>query len=162
MPLLLTLLHGNQSGMPKMMTEFQSYWMEYTKTNQMTDIRSTISKRQLEKKIQSIASKAHNATLGKICYSVNPDVLTQYGMVGLELGSGLVYPVPKVEMNGRAAPEEVESCDSLKTVENGNVDFNGGTKTNGDLDSLENDKSIMETANSKLFSLEPVETMVID
>ena len=96
MVLLLKLVHGNSTSVKQMIAEFKTYWCEYVQLNNLAEVvRATISKTQLIKKIQTIATKGNNTQLGKLCYTVNSDILEKYGVADLELGSGLVYPVPK-------------------------------------------------------------------
>lgn len=94
MPFLLRLVHGNSSSLTKMSVSFQRFWVDYIKQNNMK-VRSLVSKRQLEKKIQSISSRSMNNELGKICYTVKDDVLTAYELADLKLGTGL----PRLEEN---------------------------------------------------------------
>ena len=71
-----------------MINAFQKFWINYTKLHNLP-VRSTVSKRQLEKKIQSISIRAPNSELGKICYTVKKDILAKYELVDLKLGTGL-------------------------------------------------------------------------
>ena len=95
MVFLLKLVHGNSTSVRQMIVEFKTYWCEYVKINKLENVRTNISKKQLIKKIQNIASKGNNQQLGKLCYTVNTEILEKYDVPDLELASGLVYPVPK-------------------------------------------------------------------
>jgi len=122
MVFLLKLVHGNSTSVRQMIVEFKTYWCEYVKINKLENVRTNISKKQLIIKIQNIASKGNNQQLGKLCYTVNTDILEKYGVADLELASGLVYPVPKE--NGDAS-----SVVSNSTVGNTNSIGENGSST---------------------------------
>ena len=88
MPFLIKLVHGNLTGIGKMSSAFKRFWAQYAKENDL-QVRSIVSKRQLDKKIQSISTRAHSSELGKICYMVNANVLAAYELSDLKLGTGL-------------------------------------------------------------------------
>lgn len=122
MVFLLKLVHGNSTSVRQMIAEFKTYWCQYVKINELQNVRSNISKKQLIKKIQNIASKGNNQQLGKLCYTVNTDILAKYGVPDLELASGLTYPVPKEK--GNASSSEVFNSTVGNTFSIGeNVNF---------------------------------------
>ena len=89
MPSLIRFLHGNVSSLPTMIPKFREYWMLYAKECGGT-VRPHISKRQLEKKIQAIASRVSNKEVGKMCYVVKDDIVNMYGLKNdLKYGEGL-------------------------------------------------------------------------
>ena len=153
MPLLLKLVHGNATSIGKMIQEFQTYWIEYVKINGLDHLRKTISKKQCIKKMKEIATKGPNEKLGKICYTVNADVLEKYGIADLELGCGLTYPVPKetvlsneTKENGMDSTENV--MDSTGNVIHDDSVMSDTSKNDGDnlqnqnVDKIPNDVSI--------------------
>jgi len=147
MPLLLKLVHGNATSIGKMIQEFQTYWVEYVKINGLDNLRKTISKKQCIKKMKEIATKGPNEKLGKICYTVNVDILEKYGIADLELGCGLAYPVPKETVLLSNGAKE-NGADTTETVVNGDCIMLDTSKTedgnlqNQNVDKIPNDVSI--------------------
>jgi len=89
MPFLIKIIHGSSSNVNQIMETFQQYWAQYVK-NMNLSFRSVVSKKQLRKKLQSIATRCHNKELGKICYTVNDEILEIYELKNtIKLGEGL-------------------------------------------------------------------------
>ena len=113
MVFLLKLVHGNSTSVRQMIAEFKTYWCQYVEINKLKDVRATISKKQLIKKIQNIASKGNNPQLGKLCYTVNTDILEKYGVPDLELASGLIYPVPEEDFLVSSSKEAISAAENV-------------------------------------------------
>jgi len=95
MPLLIKFVHGNVKGLTVMITKFREYWNPFAKSSENG---KQISKRQLEKKIQSIASRTGTFKEGgKACYVVKDDVIAKYGLPS-DLKYGETLPELKIEI----------------------------------------------------------------
>lgn len=149
MVFLLKLVHGNSTSVRQMIAEFKTYWSDYVKINELENVRSNISKKQLIKKIQNIASKGNNQQLGKLCYTVNTDILEKYGLPDLELASGLVYPIPKESGNASSLDVANSTMGNTNSVgenansvgENANCTSENTNSTDGDANSTEENKT---------------------
>jgi len=112
MPLLIRFLHGNTNGLERMNAAFREYWSRYVKQTYDSDtVRSVISKRQLERKIQTIATRVMNNELGKMCYVVNKEVIESYKINDLKLGGGL----PELKSSTETGMENKSSGPSSKS-----------------------------------------------
>lgn len=85
MPDLIKLVHGNTAGLSKLMMKFRKHWtskwLGRDVTDEEVDEKSPISKRQLEKKIQNIASKERRNDRPR--WYVHSHILEAYGIENL-------------------------------------------------------------------------------
>lgn len=95
MPLLIKFIHGNVTSLPTMIGKFRQYWNPYA-AKSSEESHTQISKRQLEKKIQSIASRTGNREGGKTCYIVRDEIITKYGLPS-DLKYGETLPELKID-----------------------------------------------------------------
>ena len=139
MPFLIRYIHGNTASAGNMNTKFREFWTKYVEsnnnnnnkqdnnidaahnTNTPTRVRAVISKRQLQTKIQTISSRSYNADLGRMCYTVNDDVIGKYNITNIRLGGGLPELESDVPMREeRTLIEEEEEAGAKHVV--GEVD----------------------------------------
>ena len=90
MPALITLLHGNASGLLKLVQIFRKKWTMQVKKDETVSESSweehcPISKRQLERKITTIAKKERRSTMPKARWYVHHHILAQYKMEDIPL-----------------------------------------------------------------------------
>lgn len=101
MPDLIKLVHGNTAGLSKLIIKFRQHWtskfLGRNVTDEEVDEKSPISKRQLEKKIQNIASKERRNDRPR--WYVHSHILEAYGLGNLVIdgcmSSGASSDTPK-------------------------------------------------------------------
>lgn len=107
MPSLIKLVHGNTAGLHKLICMFRKKWTLETKEGETSETNweehCVISKRQLERKITTIAKKEIRSTMPKARWYVHNRVLTQYNMEDISLPSNghLVYQNEKTSPRGK-------------------------------------------------------------
>lgn len=91
MPELIKLIHGNTAGLNKLISQFRKQWtskcLGRAITNEEVDEKSPISKRQLEKKIQNIATKERR--FDRLRWYVHNHILRSFGLENLQEADGL-------------------------------------------------------------------------
>ena len=91
MPDLIKLIHGNTAGLNKLISQFRKQWASKCLGRDLTDEevndKSSISKRQLEKKIQNIATKERRTD--RLRWYVHSHVLTSFGLENIVVPDGL-------------------------------------------------------------------------
>lgn len=91
MPNLIKLIHGSTAGLNKLMSHFRKQWTSKCLGREITDEevdeKSPISKRQLEKRIQNIATKERRTD--RLRWYVHNHVLTSFGLENLVVADGL-------------------------------------------------------------------------
>jgi len=116
MPILIKYIHGNTATLPTLMLKFREYWSSYAKNS---GIRNNISKRQLERKIHSIASRTGVKEGGKTFYVVKDDVISKYGLPS-DLQYDIGLPELKTSNNTPNDPISTQTKDSSScAIENG-------------------------------------------
>lgn len=85
MPALITLLHGNTCGLHKLIQMFRKNWTMQVKKDETVSESSweehcPISKRQLERKITTIAKKERRSVIPKVRWYVHDHILAHYKM----------------------------------------------------------------------------------
>ena len=102
MPDLVRLVHGNKIGINRLIAEFRHYWHQLNASsvpsieqdeigNADSNTKYKISKRQLEKKIQSIATYENRPSLKGRSWYVNDKILDQYQLQNLPIPTQWVY-----------------------------------------------------------------------
>lgn len=90
MPHLIKLVHGNTAGLNKIMSQFRKQWtakcLGRDVTDEEVDEKSPISKRQLEKRIQNIATKERRSD--RLRWYVHNHVLASFGLENLLMADG--------------------------------------------------------------------------
>lgn len=90
MPDLIKLVHGNTAGLNKIMGQFRKQWtskcLGRDATDEEVDEKSPFSKRQLEKKIQNIATKERRSD--RLRWYVHNHVLATFGLENLLVVEG--------------------------------------------------------------------------
>lgn len=90
MPDLIKLVHGNTAGLNKIMSQFRKQWtakcLGRDVTDEEVDEKSPISKRQLEKRIQNIATKERRSD--RLRWYVHNHVLSSFGLGNLLVVDG--------------------------------------------------------------------------
>ena len=85
MPDLIKLVHGNTAGLNKIMSQFRKQWtakcLGRVVTDEEVDEKSPISKRQLEKRIQNIATKERRSD--RLRWYVHSHILASFGLENL-------------------------------------------------------------------------------
>ena len=85
MPDLIKLVHGNTAGLNKIMSQFRKQWtakcLGRAVTDDEVDEKSPISKRQLEKRIQNIATKERRSD--RLRWYVHSHILASFGLDNL-------------------------------------------------------------------------------
>ena len=85
MPDLIKLVHGNTAGLNKIMSQFRKQWtakcLGRTVTDEEVDEKSPISKRQLEKRIQNIATKERRSD--RLRWYVHGHILESFSLENL-------------------------------------------------------------------------------
>lgn len=91
MPELIKLIHGNTAGLNKLISQFRKQWtskcLGRAITDEEVDEKSPISKRQLEKKIQNIATKERR--FDRLRWYVHNHILRSFGLENLQEADGL-------------------------------------------------------------------------
>jgi len=91
MPELIKLIHGNTAGLNKLISQFRKQWtskcLGRAITDEEVDEKSPISKRQLEKKIQNIATKERR--FNRLRWYVHSHILRSFGLENLQEADGL-------------------------------------------------------------------------
>jgi len=91
MPDLIKLIHGNTAGLHKIMGHFRKQWTAKCLSGDVTDEeieqKCPISKRQLEKKIQNIATKERRTD--RLRWYVHNHVLASFHLENLVVADGL-------------------------------------------------------------------------
>lgn len=91
MPDLITLVHGNTAGLNKIMSQFRKHWtakcLGRAVTDEEVDEKSPISKRQLEKRIQNIATKERRSD--RLRWYVHSHILATFGLENLLVIDGV-------------------------------------------------------------------------
>ncbi|XP_078367625.1 uncharacterized protein LOC144651533 [Oculina patagonica] len=91
MPDLIKLVHGNTAGLNKIMIQFRKQWtakcLGRDVTDEEVDEKSPISKRQLEKRIQNIATKERR--YDRLRWYVHNHILAKFGLENLLMVDGL-------------------------------------------------------------------------
>lgn len=91
MPELIKLIHGNTAGLNKLISQFRKQWtskcLGRAITDEEVDEKSPISKRQLEKKIQNIATKERR--FDRLRWYVHNHILGSFGLENLQEADGL-------------------------------------------------------------------------
>lgn len=87
MPDLIKLVHGNTAGLNKIMSQFRKHWtakcLGRAVTDEEVNEKSPISKRQLEKRIQNIATKERRTDrLRWVCSQSHPDIIWSREFIG--------------------------------------------------------------------------------
>ena len=85
MPFLISMLHGNEAGLKRMIQLFRKSWTMKSKTNtevteENWELHCTISKRQVEKNINNIARKELRLPNSKAQWFVHSNILELYNM----------------------------------------------------------------------------------
>ena len=81
MPHLIRFVHGNSSGLNKLINVFQAYWKSKLSSESSLATQTLMSRRQLEMKIRAIATKeAREPVRWKSLWYVNPAVIAQWGL----------------------------------------------------------------------------------
>lgn len=98
MPFLIKLIHGRQDGLQKLMHLFRKRWtLKVNKDDKQVceenwECHCPVSKRQVEKKITSIASKELRSALPKARWYVHSNILELYKLDDIPLPTnGLVF-----------------------------------------------------------------------
>ena len=84
MPFLIQMIHGNEAGLQKLIRLFRKQWTLRTKeeeedvSEENWQSHCTVSKRQVEKKITSIANKELRSSLPKLRWYVHSKILAFY------------------------------------------------------------------------------------
>ncbi len=90
MPDLIKLVHGNTAGLNKIMIQFRKQWtakcLGRDVTDEEVDEKSPISKRQLEKRIQNIATKERR--YDRLRWYVHNHILAKFGLENLLMVDG--------------------------------------------------------------------------
>lgn len=93
MPDLIKLVHGNTAGLNKIMSQFRKQWtakcLGRTVTDEEVDEKSPISKRQLEKRIQNIATKERRS--GRLRWYVHGHILESFSLENLLVVDAVNY-----------------------------------------------------------------------
>lgn len=93
MPDLIKLVHGNTAGLNKIMSQFRKQWtakcLGRTVTDEEVDEKSPISKRQLEKRIQNIATKERRSD--RLRWYVHSHILASFGLENLLVVDAVNY-----------------------------------------------------------------------
>lgn len=101
MPDLIKLVHGNTAGLNKIMSQFRKQWtakcLGRAVSDEEVDEKSPISKRQLEKRIQNIATKERRSD--RLRWYVHSHILASFGLENLLV-------VDAVNNNSSDAPTE--------------------------------------------------------
>lgn len=91
MPDLIKLVHGNTAGLNKIMSQFRKQWtakcLGRAVTDEEVDEKSPISKRQLEKRIQNIATKERRSD--RLRWYVHSHILASFGLENLLVVDGV-------------------------------------------------------------------------
>lgn len=91
MPDLIKLVHGNTAGLNKLISQFRKQWtakcLGRDVTDEDVDEKSPISKRQLEKRIQNIATKERRSD--RLRWYVHNHVLSSFSLENLLVVDGL-------------------------------------------------------------------------
>jgi hypothetical protein len=97
MPFLIKTIHGSEAGLKKLLRLFRKRWTLATKTEdgqvseENWESHCTISKRQVEKKITSIANKELRSLMPKPRWYVHSSILAFYKLENIPLPmNGLV------------------------------------------------------------------------
>lgn len=103
MPELIKLLHGSAAGLAKIMNQFRRHWTAKCQakgnvTDTVVEEKCQISKRQLERKIQAIATKERRSD--RLRWYVHAHILSSYGLEN-SLGS---ESLSDAENEGRVSP----------------------------------------------------------
>ena len=105
MPDLIKLVHGNTAGLNKIMGQFRKQWtakcLGRAVTDEEVDEKSPISKRQLEKRIQNIATKERRSD--RLRWYVHSHILASFGLENLLV-------VDAVNYNNSDASTETAKC----------------------------------------------------
>lgn len=90
MPSLLKIIHGNTTGIQKIISLFRKQWtskcLGRDVTDEEVDENCPISKRQIEKKIQNIATKERRTD--RRCWYVHKHILEKFGLDCMTQGEG--------------------------------------------------------------------------
>lgn len=119
MPLLLKIIHGNTVGIHKIMSLFRKQWTSKCLCRDVTDEEvnenCSISKRQIEKKIQDIATKERRTD--RLRWYVHKHVLEKFGLENLTMVDGLncsdssvhttMFPVSPASTNSQSIKQFV-------------------------------------------------------
>ena len=101
MPELIQVIHGNTAGMHKIMSLFRKQWtskcLGRDVSDEEVDENCPISKRQLEKKIQNIATKERKTD--RLRWYVHSHILAKFGLENLVVADGLNIPDASVDAN---------------------------------------------------------------
>lgn len=118
MPDLIRLVHGNVSGLAKLRDLFRRQWTAKClgKTNlaDITDAeleKCPISKRQLERKIQSIATK-EKRVVDKVRWYVHRNILSMHGLDHLSVAES----TPEMSSDCRQGPYQTPSLLGMPTI----------------------------------------------
>lgn len=110
MPLLLKIIHGNTTGIQKIISLFRKQWtskyLGRDVTDEEVDENCPISKRQIERKIQSIATKERRTD--RRCWYVHEHILEKFGLDCTTKAEGL--------NNSDSAPVDTVSVSPLSPV----------------------------------------------
>ena len=91
MPDLIKLVHSNTAGLNKIMSQFRKQWtakcLGRAVTDEEVDEKSPISKRQLEKRIQNIATKERRSD--RLRWYVHNHILASFGLENLMVVDGI-------------------------------------------------------------------------
>lgn len=91
MPELIQVIQGNTAGLHKIMSLFRKQWtskyLGRDVADEEVDENCPISKRQLEKKIQNIATKERRT--GRLRWYVHSHILAKFGLENLAVADGL-------------------------------------------------------------------------
>lgn len=119
MPDLIRLVHGNVSGLAKLRDLFRRQWTAKClgKNNlaEVTDVeleKCPVSKRQLERKIQSIAVKEKRGVFDKVRWYVHSCVLSKYGMDNLSVTETMA----DMSNDGRKSPCQSSTALGMPTI----------------------------------------------
>ena len=116
MPDLIRLIHGNLSGLAKLRDLFRRQWtIKCLGKTDITDAeleKCPISKRQLERKIQSIAVKEKRGVFDRVRWYVHGNVLSMYALDHLLVAEN----TPDIPSDGRKSPCQNPNVLGIPTI----------------------------------------------